>query len=106
MKLLRHGPKGHEKAGLLDTQGKVRDLSALLPDITAHTLSPAGLAALRGLNLNALPLVEQGTLALPYTGMGKFIAIGLNYADHAAESNLPIPKEPRSEEHTSELQSQ
>ena len=94
MKILRHGPRGQEKPGVLDAQGKVRDLSALLPDITPHTLSPAGLAALRALDLNALPVVEQGTLALPYTGMGKFIAIGLNYADHAAESNMPIPKEP------------
>jgi 2,4-didehydro-3-deoxy-L-rhamnonate hydrolase len=94
MKLLRHGPKGQEKPGLLDNQGRVRDLSALLPDITPTTLSPAGLAALRGLNLEALPIVPQGVLAVPWTGMGKFIAIGLNYADHAAESGMPIPKEP------------
>jgi 2,4-diketo-3-deoxy-L-fuconate hydrolase len=72
----------------------VRDLSALLPDITPATLSPAGLAALRALDLHALPVVPQGTLAVPWTGMAKFIAIGLNYADHAAESNMPIPKEP------------
>ncbi len=57
-------------------------------------MSPAGLAALRALDLNALPIVEQGTLGVPWTGMTKFIAIGLNYADHAAESNMPIPKEP------------
>jgi 2,4-diketo-3-deoxy-L-fuconate hydrolase len=94
MKLLRHGPKGQEKPGLLDAQGKVRDLSALLSDITPATLSPAGLAALRALDLQALPVVAQGTLAVPWTGMTKFIAIGLNYADHAAESNMPIPKEP------------
>ena len=94
MKLLRHGPKGHEKPALLDAQGKVRDLSGLLPDISAHTLSPAGLAALRGLDVNALPIVLQGRLGVPWTGMGKFVAIGLNFADHAAESNLPIPKEP------------
>ncbi len=94
MKLLRHGPKGHEKPGLLDTQGQVRDLSALLPDITPATLSPAALAALRALDLQALPVVPQGRLAVPWSGMGKFIAIGLNYADHAAESNMPIPKEP------------
>jgi len=94
MKLLRHGPKGHEKPALLDAQGQVRDLSALMPDITPATLSPAGLAALRSVDLNTLPVVPQGTLAVPWTGMGKFLCIGLNYADHAAESNLPIPKEP------------
>jgi 2,4-didehydro-3-deoxy-L-rhamnonate hydrolase len=94
MKLLRHGPKGEEKPGLLDAHGQVRDLSALLPDITPATLSPAGLAALRSVDLNTLPVVPQGTLAVPWTGMGKFLCIGLNYADHAAESNLPIPKEP------------
>ena len=94
MKLLRHGPKGQEKPGILDAQGQVRDLSALTADITPATLSPAGLAALRALDLNALPIVAQGRLAVPWTGMGKFIAIGLNYADHAAESGMPIPKEP------------
>jgi len=94
MKLLRHGPKGHERPGLLDANGRVRDLSALLPDITAATLAPAALAALRGLDPEALPVVPQGRLAVPWTGMTKFIAIGLNYADHAAESNMPIPKEP------------
>jgi 2,4-didehydro-3-deoxy-L-rhamnonate hydrolase len=94
MKLLRHGPKGQERPGLLDAQGQVRDLSALLPDITPATLAPAALAALRGLDVEALPVVPQGRLAVPWTGMTKFIAIGLNYADHAAESNMPIPKEP------------
>ena len=94
MKLLRHGPKGQEKPGLLDPQGQVRDLSALLPDITPATLAPAALATLRALDLQALRVVPQGRLAVPWSGMGKFIAIGLNYADHAAESNMPIPKEP------------
>ncbi|WP_088286817.1 fumarylacetoacetate hydrolase family protein [Ideonella sp. A 288] len=94
MKLMRHGPKGAEKPALLDATGQVRDLSALLPDIGPATLSPAGLAALRSVDVSTLPVVPQGTLAVPWTGMGKFLCIGLNYADHAAESNLPIPKEP------------
>ncbi len=95
MKLLRHGPKGQEKPGLLDAKGRLRDLSALLPDITPATLSPAGLAALRSIDPSTLPLIAKaGTSGVPWTGMGKFLCIGLNYADHAAESNLPIPKEP------------
>ncbi len=94
MKLLRHGPKGQEKPAILDAEGRVRDLSALIADLTPAQLSPQGLAALRALDLNALPVVSQGRLAVPWTGMGKFIAIGLNYADHAAEANMPIPKEP------------
>jgi 2-keto-4-pentenoate hydratase/2-oxohepta-3-ene-1,7-dioic acid hydratase in catechol pathway len=94
MKLLRHGPKGHEKPGLLDDQGQLRDLAGLLADITAATLSPAALDRLRGINPTSLPVVPQGTLAVPWAGMGKFIGIGLNYADHAAEAGMPIPKEP------------
>ena len=94
MKLLRHGPKGQERPALLDAEGRVRDLSALLPDITPATLSPAGLAALASVDMATLPVVPQGRLAVPWTGMRKFVAIGLNYADHAAESGLPVPKEP------------
>jgi 2-keto-4-pentenoate hydratase/2-oxohepta-3-ene-1,7-dioic acid hydratase in catechol pathway len=94
MKLLRHGPKGREKPALLDAQGQVRDLSALLGDITPATLSPAALAALASIDPLTLPLARAGALAVPWTGMGKFVAIGLNYADHAAESGMPIPKEP------------
>ncbi|MBP6252162.1 MAG: fumarylacetoacetate hydrolase family protein [Rubrivivax sp.] len=94
MKLLRHGPRGQEKPGLLDARGLLRDLSALIPDITARTLSPAGLAALRALNPDLLPVVTMGRVGVPWSGLGKFVAIGLNYADHAAESNMPIPMEP------------
>jgi 2,4-didehydro-3-deoxy-L-rhamnonate hydrolase len=94
MKLLRHGPKGQEKPALLDAQGQIRDLSALMPDITSLTLSPVALQRLRGVDIDELPVVPLGTLAVPWAGMGKFLCIGLNYADHAAESKLPIPKEP------------
>ncbi len=94
MKLLRHGPKGHEKPGVLDAQGQVRDLSGLIGDLTPRHLSPEGLATLRAIDIQQLPVVPQGRLGVPWTDIGKFIAIGLNYADHAAESNMPIPKEP------------
>ncbi|HOL37969.1 MAG TPA: fumarylacetoacetate hydrolase family protein [Rubrivivax sp.] len=94
MKLLRHGRKGCEKPALLDAQARVRDLSGLIGDITAATLSPSSLAALASIDARTLPVVEAGPLAVPWAGMGKFVAIGLNYADHAAEAGLPIPKEP------------
>ena len=95
MKLMRHGPKGQEKPALVDAQGRVRDLSGELADITAATLSPQGLQKLRGLNVDALPVVAPpGRIAPPWAGCEKFICIGLNYADHAAESGLPLPKEP------------
>jgi 2-keto-4-pentenoate hydratase/2-oxohepta-3-ene-1,7-dioic acid hydratase in catechol pathway len=94
MKLLRHGPKGHERPAAVDAQGRLRDLSAIVGDITPRHLSPEGLAALRAIRLEELPIVAPGRLAVPWTDMRKFIAIGLNYADHAAESNLPVPKEP------------
>lgn len=95
MKLLRHGPKGQEKPGLLDTAGKLRDLSSHLDDITAATLAPAELDRLRKLDIESLPIVPAGTrLGAPYRGTGKFICVGLNYNDHAAESNQPVPEEP------------
>ncbi len=94
MKLMRHGPKGHEKPALLHNDGTVRDLSGVMADITAQTLTPAGLATLAKLDANSLPVVAQGRHAVPWAGMRKFIAVGLNYADHAVEANLPIPKEP------------
>jgi len=95
MKLMRYGAKGAEQPALVDANGQVRDLSGVLADITAHTLTPHGLQRLRELDPASLPLVDApGRIAPPWTGMGKFICIGLNYADHAAESNLPVPKEP------------
>ncbi len=99
MKLLRYGPKGHEKPGVLDTQGRVRDLSAELDDLHGASLLPESLARLRSLDLSTLPLVDgvpqQGLRLGPcVTGVGKCICIGLNYADHAAESGMPVPPEP------------
>jgi len=95
MKLMRYGAKGAEKPALLDAQGVVRDLSGELVDITPHTLTPHGLQRLRDVNPANLPVVaEPGRIAPPWTGIGKFLCVGLNYADHAAESNLPVPAEP------------
>lgn len=95
MKLMRYGAKGAEKPALIDAQGQVRDLSSVIADITAESLVPARLAELRALDPSSLPLVAQpGRVAPPWRGMGKFICIGLNYADHAAESGLPVPAEP------------
>ena len=95
MKLMRYGAKGAEKPALLDAQGAVRDLSGELVDITPHTLTPHGLQRLRDVNPASLPIVaEPGRIAPPWTGMGKFLCVGLNYADHAAESGLPVPAEP------------
>ena len=95
MKLMRYGPKGAEKPALVDAQGVVRDLSGVLADITAETLTPQGLRRLHELDPASLPMVANpGRTATPWSGMGKFICVGLNYADHAAESNLPVPAEP------------
>ncbi len=95
MKLLRYGPAGQERPGLLDGDGRIRDLSDHVPDIDQDCLTPAGLAALARLDPQSLPLVNGSPrLGVPVGRVGKFIAIGLNYADHAEESNLPIPKEP------------
>src|SRR5690606_39228532 len=95
MKLLRYGRPGHERAGTLDTQGRLRDISAAAGDLHLPTLGLAGLARLRRLDPADFPLV-RGTprLGVPFTGISKFVAIGLNYADHAAESGLPVPTEP------------
>ena len=95
MKLLRHGAKGAEKPALIDAQGRVRDLSKVLPDITAAVLSPHSLQRLRDIKVDILPIVEQpGRTAPPWSGLSKFICVGLNYADHAAESGMAVPAEP------------
>lgn len=95
MKLLRYGPKGQEKPGTLDAEGRIRDLSGLVADITPDQLWGEGLAALKAVDPETLPLVEGAPrYGVPVNGVRKFIAIGLNFADHAAESNLPIPAEP------------
>ena len=95
MKLLRYGPKGSEKPGLLDADGKIRDLSGHVADITGAQLSPASLKALAAIDPATLPVVEGSPrYGVPVNGVSKFIAVGLNFADHAAESNLPIPEEP------------
>jgi 2,4-diketo-3-deoxy-L-fuconate hydrolase len=95
MKLMRYGAKGSEKPALVDDQGRVRDLSGLTPDICAEMLTPDGLKKLAEINVASLPVVANpGRIAPPYSGMGKFICVGLNYADHAAESGMPVPAEP------------
>lgn len=99
MKLLRYGAPGAERPGVLDTAGRVRDLSHLVPDIGGETLRPGGLKALHEVDVGALPLVDgvpQQDLRLGacVAGIGKFICIGLNYADHAEEAGMPIPPEP------------
>jgi 2-keto-4-pentenoate hydratase/2-oxohepta-3-ene-1,7-dioic acid hydratase in catechol pathway len=95
MKLLRYGPAGFEKPGLLDADGGIRDLSGVVDHVTSEHLSDKGLAGLAKIRSESLPKVKGNPrLGVPYLGISKFIAIGLNYADHAAESNLPIPSEP------------
>jgi len=95
MKLLRYGPPGRERPGLLDADGVVRDLSAEVEDVAGEALTPAGLARLAALDPGALPAVaEPGRLGPCVGRVGKFICIGLNYADHAAESGMALPDEP------------
>lgn len=95
MKLLRYGPVGQEKPGLLHTDGTIRDLSAEVADITPDTLAAGLLARLRGLDAAALPVVEGSPrLGSPIGRPGNILCIGLNYCDHAAESNMAIPAEP------------
>lgn len=95
MKLLRYGPKGAEKPGMLDAAGGLRDLSGEIADLAGDVLSPEGLDRLRALDPDALPLVEgQPRIGPCVAGVSKIIAIGLNYVDHAAEVGAKLPKEP------------
>jgi 2-keto-4-pentenoate hydratase/2-oxohepta-3-ene-1,7-dioic acid hydratase in catechol pathway len=95
MKLVRFGAPGREKPGIIDKNGKVRDLSKIVPDIAGEAISPAGLKKIAKADPAKLPLVKPGTRLGPCVGGTRhFIAIGLNYADHAAEAGMPLPKEP------------
>ncbi|MCA3436844.1 MAG: fumarylacetoacetate hydrolase family protein [Rhodobacter sp.] len=95
MKLLRYGPVGAEKPGILDSRGHLRDLSAHVDDIAGAVLTPEGLDHLRGLNPDSLPVVTGSPRIGACVGrIGKFICVGLNYADHAAESGMAVPPEP------------
>ena len=95
MRLLRYGPSGREKPGLLANDGSIRDLSGVIADVAGEALLPESLARLRALDFARLPVVEANTRLGPCVGrVGKFICIGLNFSDHAAESGLQVPAEP------------
>lgn len=95
MKLCRFGRNGFEKPGMIDSQGQLRDLSGVIANIDQETISPRGLAKLRKIRPESLPLVRGNPrFGVPYTGISKFVAIGLNYMDHAHEAGLQIPTEP------------
>src|SRR5215469_8540614 len=95
MKLVRYGAAGREKPGLIDAEGRICDLSKVVPDIAGEALSPQNLAKIKKLNPAKLPLVKGKQRLGPCVGkVGNFIAIGLNYSDHAAEAGMQIPKEP------------
>ena len=95
MKLVRFGPAGREKPGIIDAGGRIRDLSKVVPDLAGDALSPSGLGRIRKAAAGKLPVVKgKPRLGACVGRVGHFIAIGLNYADHAAEQNFPIPKEP------------
>jgi 2,4-diketo-3-deoxy-L-fuconate hydrolase len=95
MKLLRYGPSGREKPGMVDAEGNIRDLSKVVTQIDDAMLAPRNLARLARVKPETLPIVRGNPrLGVPYAGISKFVAVGLNYSDHAAEANLPIPAEP------------
>lgn len=95
MKLCRYGEPGNEQPGILDAQGRVRDLSGVVPRLDARDFAEGLLERLRQLNPEDLPLVEgEPRIGVPYEGISKFICIGLNYSDHAEETGMPVPSEP------------
>lgn len=95
MKLLRYGPIGKEKPGILDVEGRIRDLSSIIPELDGNAISPKSLAKLRKVKIDKLPLVRgKPRIGACIANPQKFIAIGLNYSDHAAESGLKVPPEP------------
>ena len=95
MKLVRFGSLGQEKPGIVDQEGKIRDLSSVVDDISGRSLLDSELERIRSTDLHSLPLVDEGSrLGACVSGIGKFLCIGLNYSDHAKEANMPIPKEP------------
>jgi 2-keto-4-pentenoate hydratase/2-oxohepta-3-ene-1,7-dioic acid hydratase in catechol pathway len=95
MKLLRYGPQGTEKPGMMAADGTIRDLSGHIDDLAGAELSDAALDQLRSIDVNSLPVVEGSARLGPCVGnIGKFVCIGLNYADHAAESGMALPEEP------------
>ena len=95
MKLLRHGKFGNEKPGIIDHEGKIRDLSSHIPDINGDSINSESLKKIGAINLSTLPIVSNDTrLGACVGNVGKFLCIGLNYSDHAAESGLPVPSEP------------
>jgi 2-keto-4-pentenoate hydratase/2-oxohepta-3-ene-1,7-dioic acid hydratase in catechol pathway len=95
MKLCRYGKPGYEKPGMIDEEGKLRDLSKIVDNLGPNEISPRGLKMLTRLKPESLPLVNgSARFGVPYVGIGKFVAIGLNYSDHAKEAGLPIPAEP------------
>ena len=95
MKLCRYGKDGFEKPGMIDGEGKLRDLSKIVQNIGPNEISPRGLKMLSKVKPESLPIVSNSPrLGVPYVGIGKFIAIGLNYSDHAKEAGLPVPPEP------------
>ena len=95
MKLLRHGKFGNEKPGIIDHEGKIRDLSSHIPDINGNSINSESLKKIGAIDLSTLPIVSNDTrLGACVGNVGKFLCIGLNYSDHAAESGLPVPSEP------------